>query len=99
MDSKKGDDWKEELGCLDILKSVLSDRLPVWNKSVEVKDEELLDPANIRLFNIIGDGGQAYVYRAAWKNKEMAIKIFKDENEGKFTFNRENYSKRKKICF
>ena len=79
MDSKKGD-WREEVssGCLDALKSVFS-----WNRIVdEAKDDDLVDSSEVRLFNIIGDGAQAYVYNAFWKNREVAVKIFKDDNEG-----------------
>lgn len=80
--SKK--DWREDFGkgCFDVFKAAFSP----WSQRVENEDgeskTELIDPVNIKLFKIVGDGGQAYVYRASWKNSEVACKIFKNENEG-----------------
>jgi len=60
MGSKKSE-WKDEFsGCLDVLKSAFS-----WtNRIDDAKSDDNIDPINITIFNIIGDGGQAYVYRA-----------------------------------
>lgn len=80
MASKPGSkpEWKDDVsGCLDVIKSVFS-----WSNRVDdIKTDEIIDPINIKIFNIIGDGGQAYVYRAKWRNREVAVKIFKDDNE------------------
>ena len=102
--SKK--DWREDFGkgCFDVFKAAFSP----WSQRVENEDgepkTELIDPVNIKLFKIVGDGGQAYVYRASWKNSEVACKIFKNENEGTYfrktskdTFNLQFYLNHRKI--
>jgi hypothetical protein len=82
MTSKKGE-WKEDFtGCFDVIKGVF------WNQRSEILKGEFdyIDPKDVQLFNVIGDGGQAYVYRACLKKHEVAVKMFK-KNEGKWLQN------------